>query len=437
MGSLLMPQVLLPPTFSLHHGKLLRTVGLSAGGMPLTDDLVTELLPILGRSLDVGFNVFDVMHHGTHEKQLSNVFGWLLDIGGTHNLGDRFVRIFVDETNRAMPGYMPFPFEDYRVQQEVNTAADFGGADIADLVLETDAVRIVVENYFTSDGHGHSFERYLEYSRHDGRQGAVVLLCRDEDRNRLSHGWENAHIVTYRMLIMRLYDAVCGDARYQKGNPDAHSFIEQMHRKFVSERSLVGDREILKFVTALSHTGEAQRYGSPRQDEVAEQFASDVAVQARQRFVEGRELLQRLKVSLRAFSDGPLREQLNATLNPAQVRKVSMTFAGIYQWTINFELDGIPNAAMEPLIQLKFGPSAWFANVQDAYWRHKVEPENVEYSYVFITRTDAQILQQSTVTLQEVLDGLEPSDSRLHDAIIRLLEVDSSVSDDGRSSHAD
>ena len=41
----------------------------------MTGDLVTELLPILGRSLDVGFNVFDVMHHGTHEKQISNVFG--------------------------------------------------------------------------------------------------------------------------------------------------------------------------------------------------------------------------------------------------------------------------------------------------------------------------------------------------------------------------
>lgn len=37
-------------------------------------DLVTALLPVLHRSLDARFNVFDVMHHGTHEKQISNVF---------------------------------------------------------------------------------------------------------------------------------------------------------------------------------------------------------------------------------------------------------------------------------------------------------------------------------------------------------------------------
>jgi len=50
------------------------------------EDLVTQLLPTLARSLDASFNVFDVMHHGTHEKQVSNVFRWLLDAEGTHGL---------------------------------------------------------------------------------------------------------------------------------------------------------------------------------------------------------------------------------------------------------------------------------------------------------------------------------------------------------------
>ncbi|GAA4707079.1 hypothetical protein GCM10025781_27130 [Kocuria gwangalliensis] len=35
---------------------------------------VTALVPMLSRSLAEEFNVFRVMHHGTHEKQLSNVF---------------------------------------------------------------------------------------------------------------------------------------------------------------------------------------------------------------------------------------------------------------------------------------------------------------------------------------------------------------------------
>lgn len=40
-----------------------------AYGSDVTQDLVSRLLPVLGRSLEAGFNVFDVMHHGLHEKQ--------------------------------------------------------------------------------------------------------------------------------------------------------------------------------------------------------------------------------------------------------------------------------------------------------------------------------------------------------------------------------
>lgn len=390
----------------------------------MTDDLVTGLLPVLGRSLDLGFNVFDVMHHGTHEKQISNVFGWLLDVGGTHNLGDQFIKIFVDETNRALPGHLPLPHGGYRVRQEVNVASVPGEADIADLVLENKAARLVVENYFTSDGHGHGYRRYLEYSARDGRQGAVVLLCREEDRARLSQGWENSRVLTYSTLIGRLHEAVSADASYQRENPEAHSFIGQMHRKFVSERSLVADRDVLKFVTVMSDTGEAKRFGWQRQDEVAEQFASDVAVQARQRFVEGRELLQRIKGLLRAFCAGPLSDQLNATLDHEQVRGVSTRFVGIYQWSINFDIDGFGSAASQPQIQLKFGPSAWFANEQNLVWKEVVDPGSADYGYVYVTRADTLKIRQSAVSLQEVLDGLEPTDGRLHDEIIGLLEMD-------------
>lgn len=389
--------------------------------MKLKNDLVTKLLPILGRSLDIGFNVFDVMHHGTHEKQLSNVFGWLLDAGGTHRLGDRFVRIFVDQVNQAI-SHAPLPLDGYRVQQEVNTAPVGNPLDIADLVLENSTARIVVENYFTSDGHGHSYHGYVDYSRRDGHQGAVVLLCRHEDKNRLMQGWENSHVLTYRRLISSLHELASSDLRYQRDNPQAYWFMEQLHQKFVSERNLVGDRDILKFITTMSDTGETARYGTPRHDEVAEQFASDVAVQARQRFVEGRELLQRLKVLLRSFSDGPLSAQLNASLGYGQVRKVSMTYAGIYQWTINFHIGEVPVVGHDPQIQLKFGPSAWFANAEDPYWDHRVDLDSVDYSSVFVARNDTKVLRQTTVTLEQVLEGLQPTDTRLHDEIIELLQ---------------
>ena len=115
-------------------------------------DLATALLPVLQRSLEARFNVFDVMHHGTHEKQISNVFRWLLETEGNHHLGDTFLRIFIDEVNRGLVGREPFAPEAYLVLQEVNTSDGGNGEDIADLVLTNDDAVIVVENYFTSDG---------------------------------------------------------------------------------------------------------------------------------------------------------------------------------------------------------------------------------------------------------------------------------------------
>ena len=82
----------------------------------MRDDLVTGILPVLGRSSELGFNVFDVMHHGLHEKQISNVFRWLLDAGATHRMGDKFTRIFMDEVNRARPSEVPFALGGYWVR---------------------------------------------------------------------------------------------------------------------------------------------------------------------------------------------------------------------------------------------------------------------------------------------------------------------------------
>lgn len=387
-----------------------------------SDDLVTQLLPILSRSLEHDFNIFDVMHHGTHEKQLSNVFGWLLDVGGTHGLGDIFLRIFIDEANTASNGGPPFPTEPYRVRQEVNTGSRHDDFDIADLVLTSQTATLVVENYFTSDGHGHGYERYLEYSRREGRHGGVVMLCRDEDRARLSEGWEQAIVLTYRQLVDRLHSHIDGDLVYRRDHPDASSFIAQMHRKFVSEGGRVSDRDVLGFVTAMCESGEAERYGWKRQEEVAEAFASGLAAQGRQRYVEGRELLHRIKGTLRSFSDGPLREQLDESSGYERVRRVSTTYAGIYQWTVNVEIAETDDETGAPQIQLKFGPTAWFANEQDPEWRHTVDPIVADYSRVFVTRPGAKEIRQTSVRLQEVLDGLGSTDTRLHDVIMMMLE---------------
>ena len=166
----------------------------------MNQELVTTLLPILARRLERQFNVFTVMHHGTHEKQLSNVFAWLLDADETHQCGDAFLRIFLEEINRGLD--KPIAKGSFSVRQEVNTrsrahrgrhvppepAQDGSdtarprrgrgeglvemGMDIADLVLEGRETVVVVENYYTSSGHGHSYDRYLSSER-AARRGAL------------------------------------------------------------------------------------------------------------------------------------------------------------------------------------------------------------------------------------------------------------------------
>ena len=153
----------------------------------------------------------------------------------------------------------------------------------------------------------------------------------------------------------------------------------------------------------------------------AEKFASDLAEQARHRFGEGRELLQQIKGLLKNFSSETLRHQLNATLGEEFVHGVNAQYAGIYQWTINFDITTDVTDLDEAPLQLKFGPTAWFANEQDPHWKRTVDPAAADYSRLFLTRASLKEIRQSVVTLQEVLDGLEPTDLRLHDEIVQLM----------------
>ncbi|MBH0110622.1 PD-(D/E)XK nuclease family protein [Salinibacterium sp. NG22] len=366
--------------------------------------------------------MFDVMHHGTHEKQLSNVFGWLLDAGGSHNLGDLFLGIFIDEINTSRVKDKPlFPRQGYLVRQEVNTTRMDEVADIADIVIDNDEFRVVVENFHSSDGHGHDFEQYSRYSVNEGRIGAVVLLCRDEDRSRLTDGWEEAHVLTYSGLLTQLYQSVDGDAPYRRENPDVVSFIEQMHRKFSTEAGIVGDREVLKFLQVMTEAGEGVRFRKTPHEQAAEEFASDLATQARQRYLEARQLLQRIKNLLRSFADGSIRSQLMTTFGDDVMLGLQTNYKGNYQWTVALELTAPPTFPNPIMVQLKFGPSAWFANEQDPDWKHRVSPEHTDYSRVFVTRTDTQTVVESGVTLYEVLDVLDPNDHRLRDVILDLL----------------
>lgn len=390
----------------------------------MQDDVLTGLLPVLGRSVDLGFNVFDVMHHGVHEKQMSNVFRWLLDDRGSHQFGDLFVRIFVAAVNEKAA---QIPDGTFLVRQEVNTVLDGDGADIADIVLESDESSIVVENYLTSDGHGHDFERYLTYARTRRAHAVVVLLCRDEDSSLQTLGWQDAVVLTYEQLVARLHETLESDRDYRSHNVEAFAFVDQMYRKFVTRRAPMADDNVLDFIAAMISTGEAIRYQEARHEAAGERLARDVAEQAQIRLRESREVLQRMKDRLKSFSGGPLKDQLNASLGEGAVSKVSASYKGIYQWTVNFEAGDPESEIGRARLQLKFGPSAWFANEQDPDWKMKVDPDVADYSHLFITRAGEKELRQSQVTIKEVLGGLEATDVRLRDEMLDMLGATHSV----------
>lgn len=162
---------------------------------------VLALVPSLSRSLAERFSVFRVMHHGTHEKQISNVFAWLLRADGTHGFRDTFQRLFVEQVNRALPEEAQLSTTGYRVEQEVDTSGhDALGKDIADIVLSSRRASLVVENFESSDGHGYDYRRYLAHGAAGGKQSVVVLLCARREPHRQKGGWEQAIALSYAEL---------------------------------------------------------------------------------------------------------------------------------------------------------------------------------------------------------------------------------------------
>src|SRR6516225_9932972 len=299
------------------------------------EQLVTRLLPVLAKKPQEEFNVFDVMRYGGHERQLSDVFAWLLDAGGTHKLGDAFLRVFIDEVNRGIRDAEPVAHGAYGVRQEVNTAAAGAGGDIADLILEDEETVLVVENYYTSSGHGHSYESYLSFGGREGKRCVVVLLCATQNSAEQGEGWEKASVVTYSRLVQRLMNHVASDERYQRECAAQYSFIDQMHKRFVKGRKL-NDDALIDFIEAMCRTGEAGRYGWRPIEPAAVQFADELREQAKAQFDESRELLQRAKAALKNYASEFLKGQVNEELGHEYITDVRARFQGRYEWTVNF-----------------------------------------------------------------------------------------------------
>lgn len=390
-------------------------------------DLVTELIPVLTRPWGQRpFDLFEVLHHGTHEKQLSNLFAWLLKDDETHDLGDVPARILVDEIN-ARREAVPLDYGHFKIFQEQNTSESNDGADIADIVMvDTERrVAIVIENFHTSHGHGHSFAGYLEYGRRraSGGVSVVVMLCATEDRTQLLDGWQNAAVVTYKSFVRKVCDYVDNLNGYPENHPAQFAFFKQMRAHFVKGEE-VNDEASIEFVKQLCSVDEAALFGMTSQAVAEEAFGEKIKQEFIRRMAESRAMLFRVKSNLKLYCEGDLRNQLREESREDIFDGVKADLRGNYQWTARL-VNGAQSEGDE-VLQICFGPTAWL-HLEDP-WREfpalEVREPNPDFANLLIVDRHKTRAMQSAVTLGDVLEGLD-GDTRLADEIIAFLGQDS------------
>jgi len=390
----------------------------------VTAELLQVLIPMLTDRPKRRFNVFEVMHHGTHEKQLSNVFAWLLDADGTHGLGDAFQRIFVGEVNHRLQllGRDPIADDAFGVRQEVNTSLPGEAEDIADIVLDGSRTTIVVENYFTSDGHGHSYHGYLGLGERQTPRSVVVLLCEHEIRSALADGWEQAPVVLYSTVAEELLAHVRQHKTYRHENVEQYHFIENMHRHFTNRMAVSMSRDgLVSFVDALCRGGEADVYGQQHAELAARQLGDRLREEAIQRFGESRELLGSAKQILSTYCRATLRDQVNDAMGAEVLGEVYGRRAGLYLWGVSFKSLPADQAAhgRDFVVHLELGPSAW-VGLNRGRWKAAGIPDP-DYTRIFILDEGSDKAVQSDVSLTDLIEGLASDDYRLRDEIVGLL----------------
>ena len=387
----------------------------------IAPELVTALVPSLSRSLAEQFNVFRVMHHGTHEKQLSNVFAWLLTKEGTHELGDALQGLFLDLVNAAIPPEVRLPRTGYEVAQEVVTPGHEGNpdpesADISDILLSSPEAAVVVENYGTSDGHKHDYYRYLALGTTGGREAVVVLLCERHIPHLQRYGWQNATVVTYAEFLNALRTHISRDQKWMQQHPDQYVFLRQLFEHFVEGPAAMNTDNTLTFLTAMCETGESARYGYQPRDRVAQEFGDLIAAQARRQLEESRALLVTIKRRLNEFVRSTLVAQISEELADGPLVDVNVRFQGQWEWCIELR-----RGEDHPSVFLVFGPTA--VVVQERVPRKLEHPD---YSRVFVSLQDKgtggnSLIAHTDVCLAEVLEGLASDDVRLRDAVLEIL----------------
>jgi hypothetical protein len=178
-------------------------------------------------------------------------------------------------------------------------------------VLTGAQARVVVENFESSDGHGHDYHRYLAYGAEGEKTSVVVLLCARRESHRRTNGWELAVVVTYAELLEGLKTRVAGDAAWRRAHPQQLFFVKEVFRHFLEGAPAMSTEDRIAFIKTMCETGEAARYGHRLQEVAAQEFANLVGQHAKRQFEEGRGTLAEVKRALKRFAEHTLIGQVN------------------------------------------------------------------------------------------------------------------------------
>src|SRR5699024_2926068 len=327
---------------------------------------------------------------------------------------------FVKKVNKRVDASKQLPTAGYRVVQEVDTRATEAfkpneGMDIADIVLWRDDAALVIENYGTSDGHGHSYQQYLAHGSAGGRRGIVVLLCHRHEAHLQKDGWEQAAVVTYSEVLSDLKAEVDRDSAWCREHPEQLFFINQMYQHFVKGPEAVNVTDQVSFIKTMCETGESARYGYRPRDRATQEFADLVAEHARKQFEESRLTLAKVKDRLRSFARSVLVDQVDAVIEVGRIEKVVTRFVGQWEWCVELQ-----RADSFPTIFLEFGPTAVAENA-----RAEESVDDPDYSQVFVTLRNPENdgiarIAHTEVRLAEVIAGIDRDDRRLRDAVLSI-----------------
>jgi hypothetical protein len=276
---------------------------------------------------------------------------------------------------------------------------------------------VVVENFGTSDGHGHDYRRYLALGSAGGRDAVVVLLCERHVPHLQRDGWEQAVVITYAEVLHALRAHIVSERTWIRQHPDQHVFLRQLFEHFVEGPAAMNTEDTLTFLTAMCETGESARYGHRPHDRVAQEFGDLIAAHARRQLEESRALLASVKRALREYASATLMSQVNEVITAGPIEKVLTRFVGQWEWCVELQ-----RSEDHPTVFLEFGPTAV---VEQERVPRKLE--HPDYSQVFVTLQDKAVdgisrIAHTGLHLAEVLDGLATDDLRLRDAVLEIID---------------